>query len=56
MSQAAFWEIIAVPDIRLQTAALAKMLLARIAAHFLTGVWERPERSADKDERAGRDL
>jgi uncharacterized NAD(P)/FAD-binding protein YdhS len=29
MSQAAFWEIVAVPDIRLQTAALA----ARLVAH-----------------------
>jgi uncharacterized NAD(P)/FAD-binding protein YdhS len=28
MSQAAFWEIVAVPDIRLQTAALAQRLLA----------------------------
>ena len=31
MSQAAFWEIVAVPDIRLQTAELAKMLSQRIA-------------------------
>jgi uncharacterized NAD(P)/FAD-binding protein YdhS len=29
MSQAAFWEIVAVPDIRLQTAALAASLSAR---------------------------
>ena len=28
MSQAAFWEIVAVPDIRLQTAALSQRLLA----------------------------
>jgi uncharacterized NAD(P)/FAD-binding protein YdhS len=28
MSQAAFWEIVAVPDIRLQTAALARRLIA----------------------------
>jgi uncharacterized NAD(P)/FAD-binding protein YdhS len=33
MSQAAFWEIIAIPDIRLQTEALAKTLLARFAPH-----------------------
>lgn len=32
MSQAAFWEIIAVPDIRLQTAALAARLAPRSAA------------------------
>ena len=32
MSQAAFWEIIAVPDIRLQTAELAKTTLARLSA------------------------
>jgi uncharacterized NAD(P)/FAD-binding protein YdhS len=32
MSQAAFWEIIAVPDIRLQTAALAARLSDRLAA------------------------
>ena len=31
MSQAAFWEIVAVPDIRLQTAALAKTLFERVA-------------------------
>jgi hypothetical protein len=28
MSQAAFWEIVAVPDIRLQTAALAERIVA----------------------------
>jgi len=33
MSQAAFWEIIAVPDIRLQTAELAKAILARVGAN-----------------------
>jgi uncharacterized NAD(P)/FAD-binding protein YdhS len=32
MSQAAFWEIIAVPDIRLQTAALAARFVERFAA------------------------
>jgi uncharacterized NAD(P)/FAD-binding protein YdhS len=32
MSQAAFWEIIAVPDIRLQTAELARDLLDRFHA------------------------
>jgi uncharacterized NAD(P)/FAD-binding protein YdhS len=32
MSQAAFWEIIAIPDIRLQTAALAARFAERIAA------------------------
>ena len=32
MSQAAFWEIIAVPDIRLQTAALAAGFAERFAA------------------------
>ena len=32
MSQAAFWEIIAIPDIRLQTAALAARFTERLAA------------------------
>jgi len=32
MSQAAFWEIVAVPDIRLQTAALAERMLAELPA------------------------
>ena len=36
MSQAAFWEIIAVPDIRLQTAALSERILAGL-------VWPRRE-------------
>jgi uncharacterized NAD(P)/FAD-binding protein YdhS len=32
MSQAAFWEIIAIPDIRLQTAALAARFTERLTA------------------------
>jgi len=31
MSQAAFWEIVAVPDIRLQTAALSERIVAGLA-------------------------
>jgi uncharacterized NAD(P)/FAD-binding protein YdhS len=44
MSQAAFWEIIAVPDIRLQTAALAKDLMD----HFLPTPYGRSTQ-ADED-------
>ena len=31
MSQAAFWEIVAAPDIRLQTAALSERIVAGLA-------------------------
>jgi uncharacterized NAD(P)/FAD-binding protein YdhS len=44
MSQAAFWEAIAVPDIRLQTASLARRLTEPAPKHSGKGVNRRPRR------------